>query len=99
MPRRVKPPKENGRTDTWVKWPALRTALRDITLLGLGVAVILSQAFGPPERVNLWLIGAGLAILGVPGGIGIANAIRGSSRTQDTPSEQPSSQSSSSSPH
>lgn len=67
------------------------TVLRDVVFLGVGSFVILFQTIGPPERVNFLLIGAGLAILGVPGGIGLLNLARGNGGREDTP---PSSQSS-----
>lgn len=70
---------------TWVKRSGVFTVLRDVVFLGVGSFVIVSQTIGPPERVNILIIGAGLAILGVPGGIGLLSLARGNSTDEDTP--------------
>jgi hypothetical protein len=82
-----------------VKRSAAFTIFRDLVFLVVGSFIILYQTIGPPERVNILLIGAGLAILGVPGGIGLLNLARGNGEQKSTPPPSSSSRSRSSSRH
>jgi hypothetical protein len=75
--------------ETWVKRSAAFTVIRDLVLLGVGSFILLYQTVGPPERVNFILVGAGLAILGIPGSIGLLNLGRGRQTQDDTPPPSP----------
>lgn len=48
--------------------------------------MLVQQTEAPPERVNFWLIGAGVGLLASPGAIGILSLFRGNGGTHDTPS-------------
>jgi len=68
-----------------VKWSAIRTGLRDVLGTVMGAYTLYTQTQAPPERVNLWLILAGVGLLSAPGAIGLFSLFRGNGATPDTP--------------
>lgn len=81
-----------------MRWQALKTVFRDVGCLVVGFGgIIWQQVTG---LVNPWLLGAYLALLGVPGALGLWQLGRGTGRpvtppTPGSPSASPSSPSSS----
>lgn len=82
-----------------MNWQVLKTIVRDAGFLLIGFGGIIYQQV--TQQVNPWLLGAYLAMLGLPGAIGLLQLGRGigSEATRSTPAPpSPSPSSSSSSP-
>lgn len=80
-----------------MKWLALKTVVRDVGFLLIGFGGIIYQQV--TQQVNPWLLAAYLAMLGLPGAIGLLQLGRGtgSETTRSTQSPSPPSPSPSSS--
>jgi hypothetical protein len=50
----------------------------------MGAYVLYQQVNSPPERVNFWLVLAGVGLLSAPGAIGLFNLFRGNGETPPT---------------
>lgn len=73
----------------------LRKVLQDFGCLGLGFAILYHQAFVlAPGKASEWLLATGLALLGLPAGLGTVQLIRsGGGAGAESPSPSPASSS------
>lgn len=78
-----------------MKWQALKTIVRDIGCLLVGFGGIIFQQL--TGQFNPWLLAAYMAMLGLPGAIGLVQLGRGTGKPATPPTPSPSSPSPSSS--
>lgn len=72
-----------------MSWQALKTVARDVGCLVVGFGGIAYQQL--TNQVNPWLLGAYMAMLGLPGAISLVQLGRGTGRQTTPPTPSPSS--------